>query len=244
MWYFLWSLGLPNYMPDYMVSIFKPPIKEFWKVFKNYPETKVFFALLFSYWIVLLSTLVAYFLKKKEAIKKVILLASFSLFGFVAFIGPIGFFLHKWMIRLTLPLIFVSLFQGYALSLFYEKGGLFRKVSYILIAIYFLLNIYGIKIHESSSTFFLESRISDHLKTVMNDNQEKIKAKDYVYFKDVKIKDFNPWGQSKHLKTTLSDQNFLDLYFPDSNIKAIYGFEEKQIPNNSFVINSLDLLRP
>jgi hypothetical protein len=244
MWYLLWSLGLPNYMPDYMTSIFSPPIKEFWKVFVNYPETKIYFGLLFGYLGAYILSLTAFVLKQKRYFKNIAYMAAFSLLSFVLFIGPIGFFLHKWMIRLTLPLVFISLFQGYTLYLFYKTGGFYRKVFYLLIVLYFTLNVFGVRIHESSSTFFLESRISDHLKSVVDKNRPTIGSKKHIYFEDVKIRDFNPWGQSKHLKTTLSDQNFVDLYFPGEDIKAVYGFEDKKVPNDSFVIRSLDLLRP
>lgn len=244
MWYMLWSLGLPNYMPDYMTSIFSPPIKEFWKVFVNYPETKIYFSLLFTYLGSFILILLTYVIRQKKQSGKIFRLAGFCLMSFVLFIGPIGFFLHKWMIRLTLPLVFISLFQGYFLYLLFKSGSLFKKAFYILITLYFFLNVYGIKIHESSSTFFLESRISDHLKSAIEENRPTIESKKNIYFRDVKVKNFNPWGQSKHLKTTLSDQNFLDLYFPGKNLKAVYGFEESKIPRDTFVIRSLDLLKP
>lgn len=244
MWYMLWSLGLPNYMPDYMTSIFSPPIKEFWKIFVNYPETKIYFSLLFTYLGTFFLALSIFVIRQKKQLRIISAIAVFCLLSFVLFIGPIGFFLHKWMIRLTLPLVFVSLFQGYILNLFYKSGGLYKAASYFLIAVYILLNVCGIKIHESSSTFFLESRISDHLNSTIQKNRQKIESKKHIYFRDVKVKDFNPWGQSKHLKTALSDQNFLDLYFPEQKLQAVYGFEEKNIPEDSFVIRSLDLLKP
>lgn len=244
MWYFLWSLGFPNFMPDYMVSIFKPPIKEFWKLIINFPETKPYFISLFSYLGVFISGLFLFIIGNKKQLNKLLGLMLFSAIGFCIFVAQIAFFQHKWMVRLTLPLIFVSLFQAYVLYLFYKKGGAFRIVFYLLIILYLTINIIGIKIHESSSTFFLESRISDHLKLVIDKNREEISSAGSIYFKDVKLKDFNPWGQSKHLKTALSDQNFTDLYFPRRDIKAIYGFEKPVAPKGSFIIPSLDLLKP
>lgn len=243
-WYFLWSLGLPNYMPDYMTSLFRPPIKEFWKVFRNFPETKIYFGLLALYLAVFSGSLIAYMLNKAKRLKEIGPMVMFSIAGFLIFIIPVSFFSHKWMVRLTVPLAFVSLFQGYVIFKFFGKKGVFRKVSYMLLAIYFFANIIGIKIHESSSTFFLESRISDHLGSVVNANRKEIGKKRYIYFRDVALKDYNPWGQSKHLKTALGDQNFIDLYFPKSDLKAIYGFEQEIIPADAFVINSLDLLEP
>lgn len=244
MWYFLWSLGFPNFMPDYMTSIFRPPIKEFWKLIVNFPETKPYFMSLFSYLFMFVSGLLLFIAGNKKEIKKLISLMFFSAVGFGVFVAQIAFFQHKWMVRLTLPLIFVSLFQAYVIFLFYKKGGLFKFISYLLVILYFILNVIGIKIHESSSTFFLESRVSDHLKLVITKNRSEILSAGSVYFKDVKLKDFNPWGQSKHLKTTLSDQNFTDLYFPRQNIRAIYGFENPETPDGSFVIPSLELLKP
>jgi len=243
MWYFLWSLGLPNYMPDYMISIFGPLVDKFWEIFSNFPETGFYFAFIIIYLVVFLGGLTVLLIRKKVHFRKIFAAAFLSIAGFFIFIGPIGFFMHKWMVRLTVPLIFVVGFQAYVLNLLYKRKGLFRNISLAALAAYFIFNIVGIRVHESSSTFFLESSISGRLKKTVKENKETIKKKKTVYFKDSSIANFNPWGQSKHLKTTLSDQNFLDFYFPGEKIKASYGFENRKQPGNSFVIESLDLIR-
>jgi len=63
-----------------------------------------------------------------------------------------------------------------------------------------------------------------------------------IYFIDSTNIEYNPWGGSKKLKVTLSDQSFIDLYFPGANIKAIYSFENNIKPKNSFVVKSIDIL--
>ncbi|MEK7633513.1 MAG: hypothetical protein AAB437_01580 [Patescibacteria group bacterium] len=242
MWYFLWSLGLPNFMPDYMVSIFKPPIREFDKLLTNFPSIKIFLYSLLSYFGILLVTIFVYLRENKSRLKEFFLMTAFLFSGFLVFIGPIAFFQHKWMVRLALPLIFVSFIQAYGIKLLIEKKGLKKIAGGFLIGLYILISILGVSIHESSSTFQLESNITKNTLKYFSNNKVKILKHKYIYFKDSNKKDFNPWGGSEKLKVTLSDQNFIDHFFPGSNIKAVYGFEDKKIPNNSFVINSFDIL--
>lgn len=118
-----------------------------------------------------------------------------------------------------------------------------RLLVFILIGLYFIIQIYGIPIHESSSAFLLESRFTKNAKKYFDIHNKEISRHKNIYFIDkTKIKPM-PWGGSEKLKGTLGDQNFTDHYLPGSNIKAVYGFENKKIPNRSFVINSFDILQ-
>lgn len=243
MWYTLWSIGLPNFLPDYMTSIFKPPIAEFAKVWKN-NEVRIYFGLFFTYFTLLAASLVVYLLAEGKKVLNIFRKAAFVFLGYLLFVSPTLFILHKWMVRLTVPLVFVYLSIGYILTVLVKKGGFGRTLALVTLSAYFAFNVHAIKVHESSSTFFFESKISDRLQNIIEKNREEISKSKYIYFKDVVKGNFNPWGQSQHLKTTLSDQNFLDLYYPKRNLEAIYGFEERKIPKDSYIINSLNLLKP
>lgn len=244
MWYLLWSLGVPNFTSDYFISIFRPPIREFYKLLKNFPEVKTYFILLFSYWIIFILSTIAYLVKNKNKIYSFTRVLLLCLAGFLIFTIPFGLISQRWMVRLTIPLVFITAFQAYVIFHLAKEKGFFRFISLLILVFYIFLNWMAIPIHESSSTFLFESKISANLASIINKNKTAIYKNKYIYFKDVQEKDFNPWGQSKHLKTTLGDQNFLDLYFPGRNIKAVYGFENKDVPQGSYIINSLDILKP
>ncbi|PJC31871.1 hypothetical protein CO049_03765 [Candidatus Roizmanbacteria bacterium CG_4_9_14_0_2_um_filter_36_12] len=243
-WYFLWSLGLPNFMPDYFISILKPPIPEFYKLLKNLPEVKTYFYFFITYFFTLGVSAFYYLIKKIRQIKKVIYIVLFSFISFFIFIGPIGFFHHKWMVRLTIPLIFVIFIQTYFITKFIKQGKFWKILAFILIPLYLYLNILGISIHESSSTFLLESRFTKNAKKIFDKNKNKIIKHQFIYFKDPDDITFNPWGGSKKLKITLGNQNFITHYFPGAKIEAVYEFENKKIPKNSYIVNSIDILLP
>ncbi len=242
MWYLLWSLGLPNFTSLYFISIFKPPIPEFYKMLSNFPEIKIFYLLLISYYVLFISTLVYFFIKHKNKLKRFIYLLILLFIYFFIFLGPILFFQHRWMVRLTLPLIFIILIQSYLIVNFIKAGKIFRLIGLVLIVFYLTLNILEISIHESSSTFLLESRFTSNAKKYFNQHKKQILKHKYIYFIDKTKIIPMPWGGSEKLKVTFGDQNFIDHYFPGSKMKAVYGFENKKIPQDAYVINSFDIL--
>lgn len=242
MWYLLWSLGLPNFTSLYFTSIFKPPIPEFYKMLSNFPEIKIFYLLLISYYVLFISTLVYFFIQQKNKLKQFIHLIICLFAYFFIFLGPILFFQHRWMVRLTLPLIFIVFTQTYFITNFIKKGKFLKVLGFVLITLYVYLNILGVSIHESSSTFLLESRFTSNAKKYFNQHKKEILKYQYIYFEDrTKIIPM-PWGGSEKLKVTFGDQNFIDHYFPESKLKAIYGFENKKIPKDAYVANSFDIL--
>ncbi|MFH0979694.1 MAG: hypothetical protein V1803_01970 [Candidatus Roizmanbacteria bacterium] len=244
LWYFLWSLGLPNFTSDYLTSIFSYPPPHFWKLFRNFPEIKTYYLLLISYYILLISSIIYFFIKHRNKFRQFIYLLTYLLVYFFVFLGPILFFLHRWMVRLTIPLIFIVFLLSFIISKLFEAGKLYRILAISLTFFYLLVNVLAIPIHESSSTFLLESRLSNNALRYFNLHKNEMVKYKYIYFKDREDIKLDAWGQSKKLKLTLSDQNFIDYYFSGSNLQAIYGFENKKIPKNSYIVNSFDILSP
>lgn len=245
MWYFLWGLGTPNFTSLYFTSIFRKPIPEFWKMLTNFPEIKTYYALFISYYLLLIISIGFYLLKDKKKLSELFnryLIAG--LIGFFTFLGPILLFKHRWMIRLAVPLIFISLIQSFLIFYLIKSKGILKISGILLIGFYFYLQLLGISIHESSSTFLLESRFTKNAKEYFKNHIKEITKHRYIYFLDKTKIVHMPWGGSKKLKVTLSDQNFINHYFPNSNIKAVYGFEDEKIPNDSYIINSFDILLP
>lgn len=242
LWYFLWSLGLPNFTSLYFTSIFKPPVAEFWKMFKNFPEIKTFYLLLVGYYSLFFISLVYFFIKQIKQLKRFFHLFILLFVYFFIFLGPILFFEHRWMVRLAIPLIFTILIQTYLIDKFLKSNIILKSIGVVLITLYIIISFLGITIHESSSTFLLESRFTLSAKKYFEKNKSKIVKHKYIYFVDKTKIIPMPWGGSEKLKVTFGDQNFIDHYFPMSGIKAIYGFENKNIPKNAYIINSFDIL--
>lgn len=232
MWYFLWSLGVPNFMPDYMKSIFLPPVDEFWKIFMEF-DVNIYFRFLMVYFILFFSFLVFFLIINKDLFKKILKYGFLSLIGFYSFLGPILFFQHKWMIRLTMPLIFLSVFQAYLTSLFFKKNIFFKYSAILLMVIYVILNYFGIRVHESSSLFLSESNVYKNMKNIVNNNKSKIESSGVIYFKG---------GDSRRIKNTLHEQKFLDHFEINKNVKAIFEFEDPIKKQNYFIIDSHKLL--
>ena len=88
MWYFLWSLGLPNFMPDYIISIFKPPISEFGKLIINFPNVKIFLYSLLIYFGILLVSIFVYLIENKKRIMEFFFNNNFFTFWIFNFYWP------------------------------------------------------------------------------------------------------------------------------------------------------------
>jgi hypothetical protein len=237
MWYGLWGIGFPNFMSDYFTSIFSKPLPAFWDILKI-ADVRTYFYQLLIYWVVFIGSFITYLVSVKKQYKKYLIIFIFSLLGFLIFLGPILFFPHKWMIRLTVPLIFISFFQAYFfLDLFQKK--LFAKVlATILIVLYFSWNFYGIKTHESSSLYIMENDIYVKADTYFTAHKDQIEKKKYLYFKDNSENKNDIFNNSQKLQLSFHDQSFIDHFFPGYNIKAVYGFDSPKIPEDSFVVDT------
>jgi len=243
MWHFLWSLGVPNFMPDVMRSVFSPPLPEFQKYLKQ-PDFQLYLVTYLPYLGVLALYLLALLTVLKKKILNLIPLTLFCLTSFFLFLGPILFFPHKWMVRLMTPHIFVSLLLAYLLYEGIKKNEILKWVAYAVILFYIVSSFFGIKLHESSSVYLLENRFFTNVSNYMKTYKNTIIKKEGIYFVDnkKKIQEIY-WGQSKKLKSSLWDQFFLSYYFPGKQMKAYYNFETKEIPKNVYVIQSEILLR-
>jgi hypothetical protein len=146
------------------------------------------------------------------------------------------------MVRLTLPLIFISLVQGYIFNLINKKIGYLPVL--LLIGLYFVFNYWGVIAHESSSLYLLENNIYSNSKMIYQKNKKEIEKKGLIYFKDKNNDRNNLYQSSQKLKLSYHDQSFLDHFFPGTKMKAVYGFETRNIaPKNAFVISSEALFK-
>jgi len=240
MWLGLWSLGLPNYLPDYLTSIFSLPTPNFYKTLLN-TQNRLYFYFILAYLIsFFISTI--YLLVKRPKVYRQLLWGLF-LGGilFTLFNLPTLPTIHKTMIRLMVPLVFVSMFQGYVTSQLWQKKGFGRALASVLIFIYLFANYFGTVVHESASTFRLESNIYYKSKAYFDEHRNEVLKNDTVYIKDYRKK-ANPWGGSKKLHDTYWGQNFVQYLFPEKKITMVFAFQNPKIPKKAFVVSSSKLL--
>ncbi len=237
LWYFLWGIGLPNFMYLYVTSIFRPPLPEFWNLFRI-SEFKIYFPLVAAYLACCAAVSLYVFVKEK---KKLLYWSAFSMTSFFIFLIPFLPILHKWMVRLAVPLIFLSLFQGYILSRLFKGKFFARSFFYCIFALYLVWNFYAVRLHESSSLYQLEARFVNNADKYFAKNKNTILKHNVIYIRD--DPKGTAWGGSKKLKVTFHDQDFLDYYFPGAPLTAVYDFEATLIPKGSYIVPSSDLLK-
>lgn len=242
MWYFLWSLGFASFFPDYFVTIFKPPLPQIYKLFTPL-QTKLYLIIFLIYLLSWVGTSFIYFLQNPSERKKILAVVFIMLMSFGLFIFPTLPIIHRWMIRLTVPLIFIIFLQAYFITNFLSsKIKLYRYLGIILISLFIIWNYFGIRVHEWSSTFTLETSIVKRSLIYFDKQSSQILKYQYLYFKDPPNLTLVSWNGSEKLKTTYWGQYFFRYYFPQAKITAIYGFENKKIPRNSFIVNPVDIL--
>ncbi len=236
MWYTFWSLGIPNYLPDYMQSIFLPPIAEFWKVMKN-PITKYQLISVLTYLVTfIVSTIFLFWKSKKKERITLLYILCIAGFGFMLFISPTLMIIHKWMVRLTVPLIFILLFQTYVMYKLLEKKYIILGL--IVIVMYLNFNIFGVEVHENSSTFRIENQFAHRAETYFQRNRDHITTYyDTIYFEDT-TGGKKYWGESKKLEVSFHGKDFLDYYFPDKKMNVVWGFKNPVAPKDAFIIPS------
>jgi len=237
MWYSLWSVGLPNFLPDYFTSILRPPLPALWAYFES-TDAKIYLYGLLLYVILLIGltvTLLRAFIKKID-----VRIVLFLLFSFLLFISPTLFIIHKWMVRLTVPLIFISYIQAYILLKAMQNSRL-RIASIFLVLLYVTWNYFGVRVHEITSNYMYESTISRNVESYMHIHAEDIERHSSIYFKDPNKKS-DAWGWSKKLETTLHGADFVDFYFPGKKIDVLYGYKDKP-KADSYTIEAQQFLR-
>lgn len=242
MWYLLWAVGVPNFAPNFVQSIFKPflPIfSEYWKQ----SDFRIYSYLFLTNWFVLLISLIILLIKKKTVIKPIFFIGLFCFICFFLFLGPMLFFPHKWIVRLMLPEVFICLLVAYIITLLMKSKGRLKNLAVSYLVVYILVSFFGIKLHQSSSLYFLENLIAKKTAQYFQEHKKEILKHEAIFFKDKPLERGEFWGQSIKLKDSLMDQNFSYYYFPEKKIKAFYNFETNSPPKNSYIIESLLLLK-
>lgn len=237
-WYILWSLGLPNFLPNFTRSIFSIPTNDFWNLF-NFQDYRIYFQSIMAFYGLFLLTGIIYFIQYPRKLYPFIINNIFLILCFLIFVAPTLPIIHRWMVRLTIPLLFIVMIEAAFIYLAYSSGKILRVLSICLLIAYISLQYTGITVHESSSLISMESTISTNAGNILARNREEIVKRGKIYFDDTNT---NELSGSKKLKLSLHNQDFLAYFLPNEKIVALYAFEHKNPPQDAFIIRSYDVV--
>lgn len=241
LWYGLWSLGFPAMMSDYMRSIFSLPFGNFWNYFSSLSFRIYFFGMAIYNALIAFSLLGIYLSKSKEKKRLMSVVVTCALL-FLFFLLPVVPIIHKWMVRLTIPLIFISLIGGSVLGLLWNTKRL-KLVVVALLALYLVWNFFGVKEHEAISTYTLESRISRNAERIFADVARFEKCNS-IYIEDPKEMKMGSWDGSEKIALTLSGESFASHYLPQKkDMQVFYEYRTKNIPTGSCIVRTSELMQ-
>lgn len=241
LWYGLWSLGFPAMMSDYMKTIFSLPFGAFWDYFSQ-STFRIYFFGMIVYLAILFIFFISILINKTKEKMDLLLYGGSSVILFIMFLLPVLPIIHKWMVRLTIPLIFVSLLEGVILASIWKRKTT-RPLVVLLVVLYLVWNYFGIKQHEVISTYMLESSITKRASQVFADKR-RFENCTTLYIKDPKNMKMSSWDGSEKLALTLSGNSFLSYYFPNKkNINVRYEYISKKPHDGDCIVLADELIK-
>lgn len=241
LWYGLWSLGFPAMMSDYMTSIFSIPFGDFWNYF-SFVQFRIYFFGMILYNAALAFSFLFIFLTKSKEKKRLLSVVIICALLFLFFLLPVMPIIHKWMVRLTIPLIFISLIGGSVLGTLWNNKRV-RPFVILLLALYFVWNFFGVKEHEVISTYALESRISRNAERIFTDHM-RFERCNSIYIQDPADMKMGSWDGSEKIALTLSGESFASHYLPQrKNMRVFYEYRTKKIPLGSCIVTVSELMK-
>jgi len=241
LWYSLWSLGFPAMMPDYMRSIFSLPFGAFWDYFKQPMFIMYFFGMILYLGMMMVSIIGILLVKNKDRTNLVRFIIGGSVLS-LYFLFPVLPIIHKWMVRLTIPLIFISVVEGCVYAILWSQKKK-RALVVFLLVLYLVWNYFGIKQHEVISTYALESSITQNAALVFSDVR-RFENCQSLYIQNPKQMKMSSWEGSEKIALTLSGESFVSYYFPKRNdLRVFYAYKTPIIPKGSCIVDSNELIK-
>jgi hypothetical protein len=147
------------------------------------------------------------------------------------------------MVRLTLPLLFVTLVESGILFLALKTNKLMKYISSIALVLFVIWNFAATSIHENSSTYLLETHIFNTTQTYIKTHKNEILKYNTIYFKDTTHNLPKGWNGSEKLYTSFSNNHFIEYFIPEKKFNIIYGFQHPEIPKDAYILESNSLLK-
>jgi len=227
MWYGIWSMGIPEFMVDYVGSGLKV-VSKFFSDFGIW--AKIFLS---EIGVLFLSILGLIIFKIKTIWKNLEKIVWGILFFGISLLPVIFLPWHKFSHALTLPLIGMAVILGEIYSL--NKNKILKIFFLVAFLMLNLSSIYNLKQKHYSVT---RGEISRKVFEYFSQNYpEYPENKSFVF-----VNDTNPeakaWGSSKQIAYALSSSDFFKVFYKNKNIKVYYEDLDTNIPENSIKLSS------
>ncbi len=236
LWYTLWSLGVPSNLYEYMPTIFRLPPPSFFYALFTINDKLYIGILLFLLGLLLISTILLILLRKIGIYSLV--RGLFLYLCFALFLLPVLMIVHKWMVRLTIPYLFISIILGclvYRIILITNRRAITMT---ILFAVYTLFTVTAINYHEVVGYYLTNRYIQLVAQQIFAGKDTNIQNKNAIYFSDNHSNGRLSSKNSELLFTAFSNQNYADYYLAGKQIKTLYSFQENKTPRYAYHLYS------
>ncbi len=227
MWYGFWSIGIPEFMVDYVGSGLRV-VPKFFSDFGIW--AKIFLSEIGVLFLSILGLIIFGIKKLGKNLDKFV----WGILFFGISLLPVIFLpWHKFSHALTLPLIGMAIILGEIYSL--NKNKILKIFFLVAFLILNLSSIYNLNQKHYSVT---RGEISKKVFNYFEQNYpEYPKDKSFVF-----VNDTNPevkqWGSSKQIAYALSSSDFFKVFYKNKNIKVYYEDLDANIPENSIKLSS------
>jgi hypothetical protein len=220
-WYGLWSLNLPEMLVDFVGPglKFNPNLFKFWSK-EIWP--------IFGLFVVQLVLLIYGAIKLLLSSRKKLFTIHYSLFTlgtswFLIALVPVLFLpVHKFTYYLTLPLFGVVMMISYVL---YNLKSKFVNLSFV--AVWIILSALTLNLTADTNWITRGAQTSKNVYNFFQQNQNWLSLQQNIVFYDLPEDEDLPWSPSSVVKTSLSDNNFFEVYYP-GKYEVWYGRENFQ----------------
>lgn len=224
MWYFGWSLGVPEMLVDFVQPGFtlNPNLTQFWGGY---------FQIIFPALFVLLFTLSLSIIKSRKFTNKLLFLGGW----FLVMLLPVLFLpVHKKTLYLQPGLLGISGIIGYLVFGLYRR---YKALSFLFIISLIVLSITSIKLGEKTYWAIQRGKISRTLISEILQKQPYLPLGSTIYIKNDSGYPFisKEWGNtSTQAFLALSGSDALQLVYKDPLLKVYYQDREKHPDYASF----------
>lgn len=216
-WYFLWSLGAPELLIDYIGSAFRP-IPRF---FTDYPY---WWPVILGLLLINLALLAVLFLKKPKKINRKFV--SFIVL-FVVSLSPVLFLpQHKFTLELGLPLVWFSLAIAWLLP---PKGKLLAVFLLFFLATNLSMNYLTYTRHYSVGSAKIAHKVYDYFQK----NYPVIPPNSYFEFINDTQNYGASWGSSKQISNAVGGSELFRVLYHDPRYLVFYEDYPGPRPQNA-----------
>jgi len=227
MWYGFWSIGIPEFMVDYVGSGLKI-VPKFFMDFGIW--AKIFLGEIG----ILLVSILGLKITKIKLIKKNWKKFVWGILFFGISLLPVIFLpWHKFSHALTLPLIGMAVILGEIYEL--NKNKILKIMFLVAFLALNLSSIYNLnQRHYSVTRGEISRKVFEYFEKNYPEYPEN---KNFVFVNDTSP-EAKQWGSSKQIAYALSISDFFKVFYKNKNIKVYYEDLDSNIPENSIKLSS------